>query len=126
MLIAGGVGKGGDFDALARAVHHRLRCAVLIGEDAPRIASALDGLAPVRQASDMEDAVRQAAEEAQPGDTVLLAPACASFDQYPNYMARGDDFRMPVFDVEKTRAVGADPHYPATIFVDGVYGQAVG
>ena len=92
VLIAGGDGKGGDFDALARSVHHRLRCAVLLGADAPKIARALDGLAPVHRVENMHDAVRLSSQCAQPGDTVLLAPACASFDQYPNYMRRGEDF----------------------------------
>ena len=92
VLIAGGQGKGGDFASLASAVHHKLRAAVLIGEDAELIADALDGLAPTFRADDMRAAVTQAAELAERGDTVLLAPACASFDQYPNYGARGDDF----------------------------------
>lgn len=92
VLIAGGDGKGADFGELAKAIHHRLRCAVLIGEDAPAIAYALDGLAPAHLAENMHDAVRLAASFAEDGDTVLLAPACASFDQYENYQRRGDDF----------------------------------
>jgi UDP-N-acetylmuramoylalanine--D-glutamate ligase len=92
VLIAGGLGKGGDFDDFARRIHSRLRCAVLIGEDAPLIANALQGLAPVHLADDMQKAVRVAAEMAEADDTVLLAPACASLDQYENYQRRGDDF----------------------------------
>ena len=92
VLIAGGLGKGGDFDQLAKTVHHRLRAAVLIGEDAPLIARALDGLAPVHHADDLASAVARAADLAETDDTVLLAPACASFDQFDNYQQRGVAF----------------------------------
>jgi UDP-N-acetylmuramoylalanine--D-glutamate ligase len=92
VLIAGGDGKGGDFGALANAVEDRLRAAVLIGKDAQRIAAALDTVMPVYFAQDMQDAVTKAAAYAESDDTVLLAPACASLDQYANYGARGDAF----------------------------------
>lgn len=96
VLIAGGEGKGGDFDQLAKSIHMRLRCAVLIGEDGPNIAKALDGLAPVHSADNMQEAVVCAAGFAESGDTVLLAPACASFDQYQNFKARGEAFCQAV------------------------------
>ena len=92
VLIAGGQGKGGDFTELADSIQHKLRAAVLIGEDAAAIAAALDGLAPVHRAGDMWAAVQRAAEIAEPGDTVLLAPACASFDQFESYGQRGEAF----------------------------------
>jgi UDP-N-acetylmuramoylalanine--D-glutamate ligase len=92
VLIAGGDGKGGDFDEFAQAIHKKLHAAVLIGRDGPRIAAALKGLAPIYQAADMRTAVSLAAGIAEEGDTVLLAPACASFDQYENYAERGNDF----------------------------------
>ena len=92
VLIAGGQGKGGDFDSLARAVHHRLRCAVLMGEDGAQIAEAFEDLAPTYKVETMHDAIMIARQMAEAGETVLLAPACASFDMYPNYQARGDDF----------------------------------
>ena len=92
VLIAGGEGKGGDFSQLASALDGKLRAAVLIGVDAEQIAAALDTVRPVQFANDMRDAVEQAAGFAEAGDTVLLAPACASFDQFSNYMARGDAF----------------------------------
>jgi UDP-N-acetylmuramoylalanine--D-glutamate ligase len=92
VLIAGGQGKGGDFDRLATSTCGQLRAVVLIGEDAPVLEKAFADLTPTMRADNMMIAVRQAAEVAQSGDTVLLAPACASFDQYPNYQARGDDF----------------------------------
>jgi len=96
VLIAGGDGKGGDFSEFATAIHKKLRAAVLIGRDGPRIAAALKGLAPIYQAADMKTAVSVAASIAEEADTVLLAPACASFDQYENYAQRGNDFRRAV------------------------------
>ncbi len=96
VLIAGGDGKSSDFSALAAALEGKLRAAVLIGRDAELIAAALDTMAPVHFADDMQNAVRLAADCAVHGDTVLLAPACASFDQYSNYMARGDAFHDAV------------------------------
>ncbi len=92
VLIAGGDGKGGDFGELATAIEGKLRGAVLIGKDAEKIARALDTVMPVHFAENMESAVHMAANCAESDDTVLLAPACASLDQYDNYMARGDAF----------------------------------
>ncbi len=92
VLIAGGEGKNGDFGALAEPLENKLRAAVLIGTDAEAIEAALDTIMPTYFARDMEDAVRQAAAFAEADDTVLLAPACASFDQFDNYAARGDAF----------------------------------
>jgi len=96
VLIAGGEGKGADFRELAQALEGRLRAAVLIGKDAEAIAAALDTVMPAEFAVDMRDAVSRASSHAEPGDTVLLAPACASLDQYDNYAARGDAFRAEV------------------------------
>jgi UDP-N-acetylmuramoylalanine--D-glutamate ligase len=96
VLIAGGDGKGGNFAEFAKVVSARLRAAVLIGRDAPKLADAFEGLATVVMAGNMQTAVKKAAEIAKPGDTVLLAPACASFDQYQNYQQRGDDFSRVV------------------------------
>lgn len=96
VLIAGGEGKGGDFAPLAAALENKLRAAVLIGTDAAAIADAIDTVMPVYFAADMDDAVSQAAAYAEAGDTVLLAPACASFDQFANYQARGDAFAAAV------------------------------
>ncbi len=92
VLIAGGDGKGGDFSELSAAVEGKLRGAVLIGKDAEKIAHALDTVMPVHFADTMGAAVSMAQECAESGDTVLLAPACASLDQYRNYMHRGDTF----------------------------------
>jgi UDP-N-acetylmuramoylalanine--D-glutamate ligase len=92
VLLAGGLGKGGKFDELAAAIENKLRAAVLFGTDAEQIETALDTVMPVYFATDMDDAVQQAAVYAETDDTVLLAPACASFDQFEGYAARGDAF----------------------------------
>ena len=96
VLLAGGEGKGGAFGELAAALENKLRAAVLFGQDAGAISDALDTVMPVYFAQDMRDAVSQAAAYAESDDTVLLAPACASFDQFENYKARGDAFRDAV------------------------------
>ena len=101
VLIAGGVGKGAEFADLAAAMENKLRAAVLIGEDAEKISDALDTVMPVYFATDMEDAVQQAAAYAESDDTVLLAPACASLDQYENYAARGDKFAEAVGELRR-------------------------
>ena len=93
VLIAGGEGKGQDFSPLASPVSRHARCVVLIGRDAGLIERALagSGVALLRALS-MEDAVAQARAQAQPGDVVLLSPACASFDMFRNYPHRGEVF----------------------------------
>lgn len=96
VLIAGGEGKGTDFRSLADPLENKLRAAVLIGRDAEQIDAALETIVPTYFAQDMKDAVEQAAAYAESDDTVLLAPACASFDQFDNYAARGDAFREAV------------------------------
>jgi UDP-N-acetylmuramoylalanine--D-glutamate ligase len=96
VLIGGGDSKGGDFALLATALQGKLRAAVVMGKDANKLGAALDGLAPIVHVDDMQSAVKQAAAMATAGDTVLLAPACASLDQYRNYAERGDLFARHV------------------------------
>lgn len=96
VLIAGGDAKGASFGALADAVGRHVSRLVLLGRDADRLAQALGHVAEVVPASDMRAAVRLAQERARPGDIVLLSPACASFDMYANFQARGDDFAAAV------------------------------
>jgi UDP-N-acetylmuramoylalanine--D-glutamate ligase len=91
VLIAGGRNKGLDLSVLATRAD-RMRAVVAIGEAAGEVAAAFEGRVPVSKAGSMAEAVRTAATLARPGDTVLLSPACASFDWYPGYAARGDDF----------------------------------
>jgi len=96
VLIAGGLGKGADFQPLAAALQRRARAVVLIGTDAPRIADALAGSCRVERATSMEEAVRRAGDLAEPGDAVLLSPACASQDMFVDYADRGDQFARAV------------------------------
>jgi UDP-N-acetylmuramoylalanine--D-glutamate ligase len=93
VLIAGGDGKGQDFAPLVPAVKARARSVVLIGRDAPLLATALAPAGvPMERASTMADAVEAAFRAARPGDAVLLSPACASLDMFRNYGHRGDVF----------------------------------
>jgi UDP-N-acetylmuramoylalanine--D-glutamate ligase len=96
-LIAGGRGKQQDFSPLAPLVAERCRAVYLIGAAARELAAALEPAnVPLRRAGDLETAVGLARAAARPGDVVLLSPACASFDQYPDFEARGDHFRALV------------------------------
>ena len=92
VLILGGQGKGQDFAPLRGALAAHGRAAVLIGEDAASIADALGAAVPIQRAADMDAAVAAAAALAEPGDGVLLSPACASFDMFSGYAARGEAF----------------------------------
>jgi UDP-N-acetylmuramoylalanine--D-glutamate ligase len=92
-LIAGGRGKHQDFSPLAPLVAQRCAAVYLIGEAAPQIEQALRPAGvPLRRLSELEPALRAASQAAQPGDTVLLSPACASYDQYKDFEARGANF----------------------------------
>jgi len=96
VLIAGGVGKDQDFSALKAAVADKCHSVVLIGKDAAQIEASLAGAAAIQHAGSMEEAVQQAARLAQSGDTVLLSPACASFDMFSGFEARGEAFTQAV------------------------------
>jgi UDP-N-acetylmuramoylalanine--D-glutamate ligase len=91
VLIAGGRNKGLDLSVL-RGAAGRLRGVVAIGEAAAEVVASFAGACPVVEATSMAEAVGLAAAMARPGDAVVLSPACASFDWYPSYGARGDDF----------------------------------
>ncbi|MCE3027565.1 UDP-N-acetylmuramoyl-L-alanine--D-glutamate ligase [Salinicola sp. DM10] len=91
--LGGGVGKGADFTPLAPPLARHAREAVVFGQDAERLAAALAGHLPVTRVETLAEAMRRAAAIAEPGDCVLLSPACASLDQFPNYLARGAAFR---------------------------------
>src|SRR5215471_16882318 len=93
LLILGGRDKHGDFAALTPVLRRTTRRVLTVGEAAPVVEAALAGVVPTERAFDMERAVAKAAELARPGDTVLLSPACASFDQYHNFEERGEHFR---------------------------------
>ena len=101
ILIAGGDGKGADFAPLADVITAQVKALVLIGRDGPRIAQSVAGRAPLQYATDMQQAVLACKRAAQPGDVVLLSPACASFDMFSNYMARGDAFVAAVRELAR-------------------------
>ena len=97
VLLAGGVDKGGGYDALAAAAAGKVRRALVFGEAAEAIGAALAAVAvPVERVPTLEQAVARAAAVSAAGDTVLLAPACASFDMFADYAARGRAFRAAV------------------------------
>jgi UDP-N-acetylmuramoylalanine--D-glutamate ligase len=100
LIIAGGEGKGQDFAPLAAVFRGKVRIALLIGKDAPAIAAALEGTCPVEIVASMQEAVTAAHRAAVPGDTVLLSPACASFDMFRDYGHRGDVFAAAVHQLE--------------------------
>jgi UDP-N-acetylmuramoylalanine--D-glutamate ligase len=104
VLIAGGRNKGLDLGALSVHAPH-LRAVVAIGEAADEVEAAFRDTVPVVRASSMHDAVRAAAAHARPGDAVVLSPACASFDWYESYAARGDDFAREVTSLDDEPAV---------------------
>ncbi len=102
ILIAGGEGKGQDFSHLREAVSHGARAVVLIGRDAGIIANEIkDTGVPMYFAVTMEEAMQKSFLLAQPGDAVLLSPACASFDMFRNYIHRAEVFVAAVRDIEK-------------------------
>lgn len=96
VLIAGGDGKGQDFAPLAAALAGRVRLALLIGRDAPQLASALADHCEVYRCESLEQAVQEAAQHARPGEVVLLSPACASLDMFRDYAERGERFAAAV------------------------------
>ncbi len=93
--ILGGLPKSDDLDACAPYFGHVVQ-AYTIGEAGPRFADILEPVVPVQRSEMLCDAVRQAMEAALPGDVVMLSPACASFDQFRDFEARGDSFRQIV------------------------------
>ena len=96
VLVAGGDGKGADFSALRAPVAAHCRAVVLLGRDAERLAEALGDSVPLVRVKTLEEAVQQCAELAQPGDAVLLSPACASLDMFKNFEERGRLFAQAV------------------------------
>jgi UDP-N-acetylmuramoylalanine--D-glutamate ligase len=98
ILIMGGRNKKGDFTLLKSRVREHVKTLVAMGEARDEIVTALAGDPEkgVVEAGSMQAAVEKALEKAEPGDTVLLSPACASFDMFDNYAQRGDRFRQAV------------------------------
>jgi UDP-N-acetylmuramoylalanine--D-glutamate ligase len=104
LVILGGKDKGSDYRILRPALRSHARMALLIGSAADKIEADLAGVIPVERAGTMARAVAAASRRAQPGDTVLLAPACASFDQFDNYEHRGRVFKQLVRELGKEHA----------------------
>jgi UDP-N-acetylmuramoylalanine--D-glutamate ligase len=100
VLVAGGQGKGANFAPLAQAARGRVAAAVLIGEAARDLELAFAGVCPTIRAASMSEAVARAASMASAGKTVLLSPACASFDMFANYADRGEQFAAAVRELE--------------------------
>ncbi len=95
--IAGGVDKGNVYDQLYPALKSQVKALICLGTDNKKLKEAFEGKIPViKEASSMEEAIRKARALAKNGDTVLLSPACASFDLFDNYMHRGELFKQQV------------------------------
>ncbi|MFZ4759405.1 MAG: Mur ligase family protein, partial [Burkholderiaceae bacterium] len=107
VLIAGGDGKGQDFSPLAPAVAAHAAAVLLIGRDAPALRAALEGTGvPLVDCPTLPEAVAEAARQVQPGQAVLLSPACASFDMFRNYGHRAQVF------VDAVRAIAEEDGQP--------------
>lgn len=96
ILIAGGMGKNADFSPLYKPLTRRARAVILMGQDASQLEAALINSAPLYRVNNMDEAVNKASTLAQPGDCVLLSPACASFDMYSGFEDRGQVFMQAV------------------------------
>jgi UDP-N-acetylmuramoylalanine--D-glutamate ligase len=106
IVILGGKDKGSPYTPLAGPLHERARAAILIGAAAEKIGADLGDAVPCVYAGTLELAVQLAMERAQPGDVVLLAPACSSFDQFEDYEHRGRTFKQLVAELENRSAAG--------------------
>lgn len=105
IVILGGKDKGGDYAPLAPLVRERCEHVLLIGAAADKIGAALEGTKPLHRAATMPEAVKLGLELGQPGNVVLLAPACASFDMFDNYEHRGKVFKEAVQSLGKSGEV---------------------
>ena len=101
LLIAGGRDKGGDYALLEDIIREKVKLLLLIGEARDKMAAAWHLAAPIKSADTLQEAVRMAGTAAEPGDVVLLSPACASFDMFASYEERGDVFSRAVQDLRQ-------------------------
>ncbi len=106
--IAGGVDKGNDYSPLIPLVEEKVKAIVCLAKDCASIKSAFGGLVPIYHVTSMEEAVRRAFEVASEGTTVLLSPACASFDLFNNYAERGEAFRREVLRLKQELEVSEE------------------
>jgi len=102
-VILGGLDKKSDYRPLIPLLQARARAALLVGSATEIIAGQIEGSIRLERCGDLATAIRLAAHEAQPSETVLLAPACASFDQFSGYEERGRVFKQLVSQLEETR-----------------------
>lgn len=103
VLIAGGQAKGQEFSGLAAEISAFVKTTIVIGEDADLLASAVANKCDVKYTDSLESAVIEASQLAESGDTVLLSPACASFDMFDGFEHRGDCFETVVSALSQTR-----------------------
>lgn len=103
LLIAGGDAKGQDFTELVKEFDGSIKQLILLGRDAHMIKEAAEkaGFTDFVSCKNMDECVRMAAQMAEPGDTVLLSPACASWDMYDNFEQRGDHFKQCVSGLDR-------------------------
>ena len=107
IVILGGKDKGSPYTPLREPLHNRARLAIMIGAAAEKIGADLQGAVRIESAGTLDLAVELALQRARPGDTVLLAPACASFDQFENFEHRGRVFKELVAGLKTHSAAGA-------------------
>ena len=100
ILIAGGQSKGADMSLMVNALQRKVKLVLLLGEDASLMEQAWRTATRIERVADMREAVLRARDEAVSGDCVLLAPACASFDMYEKFEARGEDFIRLVAEIQ--------------------------
>jgi len=100
--IAGGIDKGNDYSIIAEDVKKKVRVLICLGKDNEKLHNAFDGIVKgVMETQDVKELVRMAWKASEPGDVVLLSPACASFDLFKNYEDRGDQFRKAVLELKE-------------------------
>jgi UDP-N-acetylmuramoylalanine--D-glutamate ligase len=98
--IVGGVDKGNDYDELMPLVHEKVKAIVCIGVDNTKISNVFNNVVDIMvETTSMSEAVQIAKRLAEKGDTVLLSPACASFDLFENYEDRGNQFKQAVYNL---------------------------
>jgi UDP-N-acetylmuramoylalanine--D-glutamate ligase len=102
ILILGGKDKGSDYTVLRSFIPDRVKMIILLGEASAKIRDQLEGMVPIEEANSMPDAVDRGFQLARQGDTVLLAPACASFDMFQNFEHRGLVFKEAVQQLKQT------------------------
>lgn len=107
VLIAGGQDKGGSYAPLAEPLRRKARAVVLLGEAADRMQAELEQFVEIVRVASFEEALHVAASLARPGDSVLLSPACSSFDMFDNYEQRGNCFKTLVGNLKRTAGTNA-------------------